>query len=136
MTVIEFGVASGAGLLNMVELASLISSETGINFKLFGFDTGRGLPQIDGYKDHPELWNPGDFATEDPGALLQKLDGRADVIWGNISDTIDGFVARLSAPSGLSPSMLIFTRQPNQRCAVSATNRTNIFRQSACTSMT
>src|SRR6266481_2975933 len=58
VTAIEFGVASGAGLLNMADTAQLIESETGISFNIVGFDTGAGLPEVAGYKDHPEIWNP------------------------------------------------------------------------------
>jgi len=102
VTVIEFGVASGAGLLNMIELAPAIEKETGIKLHIVGFDTGAGLPSVQGYKDHPELWNPGDFATEDRDRLLHKLDGRAKIVWGNIGDTIDAFTDAIdpSAPLG------------------------------------
>jgi hypothetical protein len=102
VSVIEFGVASGAGLLNMAKLAEAIVAETGIEIRIIGFDTGAGLPVVEGYKDHPEIWNPGDFATEDRCGLLKKLGGRAEMIWGDISHTIDPFVARLSedAPVG------------------------------------
>ena len=91
VTAIEFGVASGAGLLNMADLAQLIQAETGIEFDIVGFDTGQGLPQVQGYKDHPEIWNPGDFAMEDRESLVRKLKGRAKVIWGDIADTIGLF---------------------------------------------
>ena len=77
VTAIEFGVASGAGLLNMAEAARLIENETGISFNVVGFDTGAGLPGIVGFKDHPEIWNPGDFAMEDREGLVRKLGGRA-----------------------------------------------------------
>ena len=73
VTVIEFGVASGAGLLNMIDLAPMIEKETGINLRIIGFDTGRGLPSVQGYKDHPELWRAGDFATEDREALNAEV---------------------------------------------------------------
>jgi len=91
ITAIEFGVASGAGLLAMVNLAELIRAEAGVEFRIVGFDTGRGLPQVQGYKDHPEIWNPGDFAMEDRDILLRKLGGKAEVIWGDIADTIGPF---------------------------------------------
>src|SRR5690349_4856209 len=102
VTVIEFGVASGAGLLNMVDLASLITTETGVEFRIVGFDTGKGLPQVRGYKDHPEIWNPGDFAMEDRDKLLRKLDHRAEIIWGDIADTIKPFTQLITpdAPVG------------------------------------
>ena len=73
VTAIEFGVASGAGLLNMANLADMITQETGVHVRVVGFDTGAGLPSIQGYKDHPEIWNAGDFAMEDRPALLTSL---------------------------------------------------------------
>jgi hypothetical protein len=102
VTVIEFGVASGAGLLNMIHLTPMIEKETGIKLRIVGFDTGHGLPSIRGYKDHPELWRTGDFATEDRDALIRRLDGRAEVIWGDIADTIEPFTNSInpSAPLG------------------------------------
>ena len=99
VTAIEFGVASGAGLVNMVELAELITKETGVKFRIVGFDTGAGLPTIQGYKDHPEIWNPGDFAMEDRPALLKTLNSSADVIWGDIAETIKPFTDEISASS-------------------------------------
>jgi len=102
VTVLEFGVASGAGLMNMVSLAPAIERETGIKIRIVGFDTGTGLPPIKGYKDHPELWRPGDFATQDRDTLMRKLDGRAEIIWGDIADTIEPFTDAIdpSAPLG------------------------------------
>jgi hypothetical protein len=102
VTVIEFGVASGAGLLNMADLAELITQETGVQIRVVGFDTGAGLPSVQGYKDHPEIWNPGDFAVEDRPALIKRLDGRTEIIWGDIADTIESFTAAVdpSCPIG------------------------------------
>jgi hypothetical protein len=97
VTVIEFGVASGTGLLNMVELAELIQQETGVSLRIFGFDTGAGLPQVQGYKDHPEIWNPGDFTMEDPAALEKRLNGRAQIVWGDIAQTIGPFMSGMKA---------------------------------------
>jgi len=99
VTVIEFGVASGAGLLNMVDLSEMIETETGIKFRVVGFDTGAGLPTVQGYKDHPEIWNPGDFAMEDREGLMKKLNGRAEMIWGDIAETIKPFTAKLTSES-------------------------------------
>jgi hypothetical protein len=101
VTVIEFGVASGAGLINMISLASAIEKETGVELRIVGFDTGQGLPTVEGYKDHPELWNSGDFAMEDRDDLLRKLDGRAEIIWGNIADTIGPFTDTIDPASPL-----------------------------------
>lgn len=99
VTAIEFGVASGAGLLNMIHLAELITRETGVQFHIVGFDTGSGLPSVEGHKDHPEIWNPGDFATENRPALLKKLAGRGEIVWGDIADTIKPFTAQIDPKS-------------------------------------
>jgi hypothetical protein len=102
VTIVEFGVASGAGLTNMIELSQLIEEETGIKFRIFGFDTGAGLPQVDGYKDHPEIWNVGDFTMEDRTALEKKLGRDAAIVWGDIEQTVTPFLAQLTekAPIG------------------------------------
>lgn len=96
VTACEFGVATGMGLTNMAEVAELIQAETGIRFRVVGFDTGAGLPPPIGYKDHPELWSSGDFAMEDPAQLRAKLKGRAELILGDIHNTIDAFSATLT----------------------------------------
>lgn len=102
VTVLEFGVASGAGLLNMVELAPMIEKETGVKLRIVGFDTGSGLPPVQGHKDHPELWNGGDFAMENRETLVRKLGSSAEIIWGDINDTIGAFTDQIdtNAPLG------------------------------------
>jgi hypothetical protein len=101
VTVVEYGVASGAGLLNMVHLAPQISEVTGIDFRIVGFDTGKGLPPVHGFKDHPELWNPGDFAMEHRDVLLRKLGNRATIVWGDIADTVGPFTESLDSKAPL-----------------------------------
>jgi hypothetical protein len=91
-TVCEFGVAQGNGLLNMVELAQRITDETGIRFRIFGFDSGEGLTEIAGHKDHPEIWSKGDYPMFNKEELTDKLQGRAELIIGDIKDTVHGFV--------------------------------------------
>jgi hypothetical protein len=101
-TVCEFGVATGDGLMNMVELASLIGDETGVELKVIGLDTGEGLPVVDGYRDHPELWSMGDFPMTNKEQLRERVAGRAELIFGDIKDTVGHLVASLdeSAPLG------------------------------------
>ncbi len=102
VTVIEFGVASGHGLLNMASIAPEIEKETGVELRIVGFDTGQGLPSVQGYKDHPEMWNPGDFAMEDRDTLMRKVGDRAEIVWGDIADTVGPFIDSVtqSAPLG------------------------------------
>lgn len=101
VTVCEFGVARGWGLTNLAVLADIIGKETGIKFRVFGFDTGKGLPPVTGYKDHPELWGPGDFAMGDPAELQRQLGDRAKLILGDIADTVDSFRDSLTPDSPL-----------------------------------
>jgi hypothetical protein len=96
VTVVEFGVASGAGLLNMIELGGIIARETGVRFHIVGFDAGGGLPQVKGYKDHAELWKSGDFVMQDRAGLMKRIDGQADLIFGDINDTVGELRSRLS----------------------------------------
>jgi hypothetical protein len=111
-TVCEFGVATGNGLMNMVELAAIIQKETGIEIRVVGMDSGAGLPIVEGYADHPEIWSPGDFAMTNREELKRRVGDKAELIFGDIADTVDGFVASLdeSAPLGfISVDVDIYT---------------------------
>lgn len=99
ITAMEFGVAEGAGLLNLCEVAAQVTAETGIAFDIIGFDTGKGLPQLEGYRDHPEIWSAGDFAGVDAAALEAKLPAHARIIWGDIRETLPDFIASLNGSS-------------------------------------
>jgi hypothetical protein len=99
VTVCEFGVAHGAGLLNMCHLAERIGPEVGIHFDVFGFDTGSGIPSVSGYKDHAELWMPGDYPMADPDDLRRKLEGRAELLLGDVAQTVPAWLAARRAES-------------------------------------
>ena len=101
ITAVEFGVGDGAGLLNMIELAGAIEQETGVKFNIVGFDAGSGLPAVRGYKDHAELWRAGDFPMQDRDGLVRRIGGRAQLIFGDINDTIEKLKPRLSAKNPL-----------------------------------
>jgi len=96
VTVCEFGVATGMGLTSMTEVADKIQAETGVRFRIVGFDTGAGLPPPSGFKDHPEMWSGGDFPMGDPEKLRARLKGKAELILGDINDTIGSFTATLT----------------------------------------
>lgn len=100
ITAIEFGVAEGHGLLNMCKLAEMVTQETGIQFHIVGFDTGEGLPQLEDYRDHPEIWNTGDFAGVDKASLEAKLPANAHIVWGDIRQTLAGAIEDIKAPVG------------------------------------
>lgn len=102
VTAIEFGVANGAGLLNMCKIAQLVTKETGIRFRIYGFDMGTGMPPAIDYRDHPEGFQQGDFPMSDRRALIAALPPFAELVIGDIKDTLPLFLDRLSesAPLG------------------------------------
>jgi hypothetical protein len=101
VTLIEFGVARGAGILNMCDVAAKVTRATGVRFRVFGFDTGRGMPPPTSYRDHPELYQEGDFPM-DQGALRKQLPDNAELVIGDLADTVGPFRDRVSpaAPIG------------------------------------
>ncbi|MBM2814314.1 MAG: hypothetical protein HW421_1076 [Ignavibacteria bacterium] len=100
-TIAEFGVASGDGLMNLIELSEIVTEATGVEFRIFGLDSGQGIPNIESYKDHPEMWIAGDFRMSDKEQLLKKINDRAELIIGDIKDTVDIFVSKLSTDAPL-----------------------------------
>lgn len=96
VTLIEFGVANGAGLLNICEVARKVSKATGIEFKIYGFDTGKGMPPPESYRDHPDLYSTGDFPMNHD-ALIKRLPSNARLILGELRETIGPFISQLPA---------------------------------------
>lgn len=94
VTLIEFGVAGGAGLLNMCRIAERTQKATGIEFRIFGFDTGKGMPPPIDYRDLPESFQAGDFPM-DPQRLKGALPGFAKLVLGDIADTVPEFLRSL-----------------------------------------
>jgi hypothetical protein len=101
VTVLEFGVSSGAGLLNLCDIARRVTRATGVRFQMVGFDTGHGMPPPADYRDHPEYYSSGDFPMN-RSALTAKLPSNCQVIYGDIAQTVPEFRARLTrtAPIG------------------------------------
>ena len=68
ISVIEFGVAGGNGLVVLQAEAEAVERETGVSIRVFGFDNGpAGLPSFIGdHRDHPDEWQPGDFPMDEP----------------------------------------------------------------------
>jgi hypothetical protein len=83
ITVIEFGVASGRGFTALKNFAAQYAPEFDINVEVKGFDSGHGLPAATDYRDHPEIWSAGDYASRMPDS---------DVIFGDVKLTVPEFV--------------------------------------------
>jgi hypothetical protein len=89
-------VATGAGLLNLCHVAKLSSAATGVRIDVVGFDTGRGLPRPQDYRDHPELFQEGDYPM-DFEALQKRLPGNGRLVLGPIGETAPKFIKNLNA---------------------------------------
>ncbi len=90
ITIVEFGVAAGAGLMNMCQLAQRVSKVTGVDIKVVGFDSGKGMPPPQGFRDHPELYQEGDFPM-DFESLRAKLPSNGELILGQLHETVAQF---------------------------------------------
>ncbi|HLT52688.1 MAG TPA: hypothetical protein VKZ97_02295 [Flavobacteriaceae bacterium] len=98
ITVIEFGVANGGGLMNMIAIAEKVTKSTGIKVNIYGFDTGKGMPAPTDFRDHPEYYNTGDFPMNK--ALLEaNIKGKATILYGNIKDSLIKFIETLDTES-------------------------------------
>lgn len=92
ISVIEFGVADGGGLLELCRLTQLVSEETRVSIDVIGFDNGLGLPPPSDFRDHPEIWARGDFAMASERDLRARLPSNCQLIMGDIGDTVSNFI--------------------------------------------
>lgn len=91
VSVLEFGVAGGRGLLSLEYHAREICKALDIEIDIYGFDTGKGLPAPRDYRDLPYHWQEGFFAMD-----AEKLNGRltkAKLVVGDIAETSKKFFA-------------------------------------------
>lgn len=94
ITAIELGVAGGRSLLDLCNTAVRFTKFSGVKIDIVGFDIATGMPTAIDYRDHPEVWHTGQFDVHNETEELRKrLDGRAELIIGNVSETIPEFIA-------------------------------------------
>jgi hypothetical protein len=91
MTILEFGVAKGGGLMNMCAIAKRVTAITGVSITVVGFDTGTGMPPARDFRDHPDLYGAGDFAMDVP-LLRKRLPDNGRLILGDIATTVAQFL--------------------------------------------
>jgi hypothetical protein len=89
ISVLEFGVAGGRGLLNLEYHAREVEAIVAIKIDLYGFDTGEGLPRPVDYRDLPYHWKQG-FFKMDVRSLQAQLT-TAKLVLGDIADTAQSF---------------------------------------------
>src|SRR5262245_50426211 len=89
ISVFEFGVAGGNGLVELERLADQIEKEVGVRLELYGFDNATGLPRPGDYRDLPYVWQPG-FYKMNLDALRSRV-RRSQLVLGDVSETAGRF---------------------------------------------
>lgn len=99
ISVIEFGVAGGNGLVNLEYHAQNISSLCSVSINIYGFDRAKGLPEPVDYRDLPYQWKEGFFKMDVP-RLKARLK-KAKLVLGDVEDTSKDFFEKYNpAPIG------------------------------------
>ena len=96
ITAVEFGVAGGNGLVSMERIAEAVGGHLGVDVAVMGFDAGSGMPAPEDYRDLPHVWAQG-FYKMDAAALRARL-RKAELVLGNVADTVRATVAREGLP--------------------------------------
>ena len=89
ISVIEFGVAGGNGLVNIEWHVRQIKKVLNIDFEVYGFDLESGLPEPRDYRDMPYMWAEGFFRMD-----RKKLENRLEfskLVIGDIRETGSSF---------------------------------------------
>ncbi|HEU5293748.1 MAG TPA: hypothetical protein VFU71_03060 [Burkholderiaceae bacterium] len=96
VSMVEFGVAGGNGLVAMETIAGFIEKRLDIGIDIYGLDSGAGLPPPKDYRDVPNLCSSGLYAMDQ--AKLRARLHRTELVLGDIKDTVDEFAATMRAP--------------------------------------
>jgi len=89
VSVAEFGVAGGNGLVLLEQYATEVSDRLGIEIQVYGFDTAEGLPAPTDYRDMPFIWQKGMFKMDE--AALRARISHAKLVLGDIRETARTF---------------------------------------------
>lgn len=98
ISVIEFGVAGGNGLLALERAAEIVESMFGVGIDVYGFDSGKGLPKPVDYRDLPHFWKESSFVMDEE-KLRERL-RRAQLWIGPVAETVPAFIGSRPAPVG------------------------------------
>jgi hypothetical protein len=96
VSVIEFGVAGGNGLISLERVAQKAEAIFGIGVDVYGFDAGIGLPKPEDYRDLPNLYTAASFQMDVEG--LKKRLKKAQLILGLVENTVPRFIDSGAAP--------------------------------------
>ena len=99
ISIIEFGVAGGAGLVDIEYYANEITNLLEVEFEIYGFDSAEGLPDTNDYRDGLYLWKPKQLKM-DINQLKSRLND-AKLVLGLVKETTKNFFKKHNpAPIG------------------------------------
>ena len=84
IAVAEFGVFNGRGLRLMASMTERLSRQSGVAIKVYGFDTGDGIPAPKDNRYLPHMSAGGGYAVSSVEALRLELQGKAELVIGDI----------------------------------------------------
>ena len=91
-TAIEFGVASGRGIRVLSLFKKEIEKIIDIKIDIVGFDTGKGMPKTNDYRDLPDKYVESDFPMIDK--KIESYDCK--LVLGDLKKTIPAYKKHLS----------------------------------------
>jgi hypothetical protein len=97
ISVIEFGVAGGNGLIALEKISERIEAYYNVAIDVYGFDTGEGLPKPQDYRDLPNIYTEGRHPM-DVDRLRKRLH-KAKLILGRVENTVTDFARSRPAPA-------------------------------------
>lgn len=92
VTVIEFGVGGGAGLLALARHARHHTADTGVAVRVVGFDSAEGLPRPTDFRDLSYAWRAGQYPMTDREALRTRLPSSTELVLGDVAETVPTFL--------------------------------------------
>lgn len=131
ISVYEFGVAKGDGLLSLEQLSEQVTRITGVSFDVYGFDLGAGLPEPSDYRDLPFIWKKG-FCQMDVSTLKHKLKKSSTLILGNVKKTLPKFLKQKIAPVGFIAFDLDFYTSTKYALRIFDTKERNLLPRVYC----
>ncbi len=96
ISVVEYGVAGGNGLLALQAIGIALEKIYPIKIEVYGFDSGKGLPQACDYRDLPHLWSANYYGMDQE--KLKSLLTRAHLVLGEVQRTIPQWLKCNPAP--------------------------------------
>lgn len=96
ISIIEFGVAGGNGLLELEEIVGIVEKLYDLKIDIYGFDLGTGLPRPIDYRDLPNEFQEGSYQM-DVDKLKNRLH-RSRLILGPVEHTIIDFIKTKPKP--------------------------------------